>query len=306
MKLSSSPTLVALLVGLAAGCGDSDHGAAATSAVRMPSVDPGALSASGASFERDLDHPAVPCQVRYDYVEVAAPPTQMSPPQQHQIFDCSVVMLDGAAHWKFVCPEHDSIPLEDELQFDGDGNLVVETRTYPASSGGGPHSLYPNPFAHPPCTVLQTNAGGAPTQARCLYPDTTLPDGRVIELGDDMFSFAYDSFGRLVDEEQSETASGRTLVSTHVTYDDASRRRDFDVVVLPGDPRRGDNSRTELLDEDMRLVELSGVVAGGDTYDFTYSYDEAGRLVTMTGSEEHVGHWFPDVSYQQHRIYDCP
>lgn len=302
MKRSPSGSFVAVWVGLAAGC--AGDGVPATSTVRLPSVDPGALSGSGASYLPDNGQPAVPCQVRYDYVEVAAPPTSQSPPQP-KIFDCSVVIIDGAAHWKIVCPEHDSIPLEDELEFDADGKLAVETRTYPATSGGGPHYLYPDPFVHPPCSVLQTNESGAPTQARCMFPDTTASDGRIIELGDDTFTFAYDGFGRLVDQEQTETASGRTLVGTHVTYDDAARRRDFEVVVLPGDPRQGDNTRSELLDADMRLVEKSGAIAGGDTYDYTYSYDDAGRLVTMTGSEQHVGYWFPDVNYQQHRIFDC-
>lgn len=300
MKLSSTGRFVALWVGLGAGCaGDDGPG---TSAVRLPSVDPGAVSGSGATYEPDTGQGMVPCQVRYDYVEVDGPPP--SPPR-HRIFDCSIVVIDGPAHWKIVCPEHDSIPLEDELAFDAGGKLAVETRTFPESSGGGPHTFYSDPFVHPPCTVLETNAGGAPTQARCLYPDATSPDGRVIELGDDTFSFAYDSFGRLVEQEQSETASGRTLVSTHVTYDDAARRRDFEIVVLPGDPRQGDNTRSEVLDENMRLVERSGMIAGGDTYDYTYSFDDAGRLVTMTGTEQHVRYWFPNVSYQQHRIYDC-
>jgi hypothetical protein len=299
MKVSSSSWFVASWIGLAAGCGD---GGAATSSVRLPSVDPGTLSGSGASYLQDTGPSAVPCQVRYDYVEVTGP--RATPWQL--VFDCSVVQIDGAMHWKIVCPKHDEVPLEDELQFDADGKLAVETLTYSANSGGGPHSFYRDPFAHAPCTVLATNASGAPTQARCLDPDTTGPDGRVIELGDDTFTFAYDAFGRLVDQEQSETASGRVLVGTHVTYDDAARRRDFDVVVLPGDPREGQNSRSELLDEEMRLVEQSGLVAGGDTYDNTYSYDDAGRVVTITSSDQHVGYWFPNVSYQQHRIYDCP
>jgi len=298
MKLSSCG-FIALWVGAGVGCGE---GAPVPSTVRLPSVDPGTLSRSGASYVQDDGRAAAPCQVRYDYAEVAS---ATATPRQ-QVFDCSVVLIDGAAHWKIVCPQHDSIPLEDELELDADGKLAVETRTYPENSGGGPYRSYPNPFDHPPCMVLATNASGEPTQARCLHPDTRTPDGRVFELGDDTFTFDYDVFGRLVDQEQAETASGRTLVSTHVTYDDAARRRDFDVVVLPGDPREGVNTNSELLDEELRLVERSGVIAGGDTYDYTYSYDDAGRVATMTGSEQHVGYWFPNVSYQQHRIYDCP
>lgn len=294
MHLSSSRSLAALFAAIlllaAAGCGEDSASPVATE--QLPSVDPGSVTL-GSGYSGDLGQAAMPCLVRFDF----APP--------YSDVDCNIVEVNGAADWKMSCPDHPYLPLEDEFRFDDQGRLIVEVITEPASNGGGVFtmtSFSQNPFATPPCMVLESNATGAPTVARCLRPDVTLPDGTVL-LGDTTSTFVYDAFGRLTDDNFSETATGKVIMTSHITYDDAARRRDFEVVVDPGQPLEGLNSSVELLDENMRLSVRSVKRTGGDDLEYTYSYDEAGRLLTQSVDLKYGNG--PHVSYLQHRIYDC-
>ncbi len=81
-------------------------------------------------------------------------------------------------------------------------------------------------------------------------------------------SYEYDALGRLTDHEVRFVANDATYLDIHIDYDDAARRRNWDIKVntssFDGGSGPGENGWSERFDEDNRLVERERFTRAGD------------------------------------------
>jgi YD repeat-containing protein len=239
--------------------------------------------------------------------------------------ECLTASVDGdPLHWTTSCPAHDRLTDQVEVLVDEAGrrlfdatredvrewtrtltyddlDRLIEIRFDTENEATGNSVL----------TFTAFNERGQP-----LHMTRT---GDVWDLGplsfpgnDQVGSYAYDARGRLTDHEVRFVANDATYLDMHIVYDDAARRRNWDVEVdtssFDGGSGPGVNGRSELFDEENRLVESErfsppGTVGTRDTSVSRYRYDDEGRLLTTLFEERAYG---TELQYTAHEIYDCP
>ena len=240
--------------------------------------------------------------------------------------ECLTEWVDGdPLHWITTCPAHDRLTEQEEVVVDEAGRRLFDA-TRDRGSAWTRTLTYDDldrlieirfdsendETGDSVIAFTEFNERGQPLHMTRTGDDWNLGD-HSIPANNEYGTYEYDALERLIHHETRFSANDSLHVDIDIEYDDAARRRNWNVTVdISGiDPNAGgpgENGGSELFDEENQLVELDwftppGTVGMRDSFLRLYRYDDEGRLLTTVFEEHAYGR---DLQYTAHEIYDCP
>jgi YD repeat-containing protein len=254
------------------------------------------------------------CRTRYEFAGEAQP------------LDCTTELLGGDPfHWLRRCPDHALLPLETEVAVDAVGRPLTTRVVWDSANaqltqysydGAGRLTGYVIAPTRSETTGLTAvvqgyTAGGQPTRI-VLSGSVYQPSAGPYIPGSDQRQndITYDEHERIVARRMHFTGAGAQVEpfwDEVVVYDDAAGRIDREVDISDhysdGTTSAGANIGYQLFDEQNHVVAYHWQTPGDPAFDFTYSYDDAGLLLTTTFDNHMAG--VAHAQYVAHEIRDC-